>query len=101
MKNDLTLSPAAHAAISSMSAMRHGRPHAGLRIALPYVGASRLQVSMTDCPQAEDLAVVHGSARVYCEPAVVERLHGLRLDVQRNARGKLVFVVRHRPRTGS
>ncbi len=95
MKNELTLSPAAHAAISRLSSLPPGRPRAGLRIAPQYEGASRLQVSITDAPEAADLAVVHGSARVYCEPAAAERLHGGRLDVRRNDRGKLEFVVRH------
>ncbi len=98
VKTQLTLSPAAHAAISRLTALRKGRPHAGLRISPQYKGSSRLQVSMTDSPEAEDLAVVHGSARVYCEPAVAERLEGGRLDVQRNVLGRLEFVVRHAPR---
>jgi Fe-S cluster assembly iron-binding protein IscA len=98
VKNDLTLSPAAHAAISRLTSLRHAT-RAGLRIAPQYAGSSRLQVSIADAPEAEDLAAVHGSARVYCEPAAAARLRGGRLDVQRNDRGKLEFVVRHGPST--
>jgi Fe-S cluster assembly iron-binding protein IscA len=89
---DLILTPAAHALISKLAAIR-GRPRAGLRIAMPDAQTLKLSVAMTDSPWPGDIAVVHGNARVYCESGAASHLHGMRLDVRRDARGRLEFRV--------
>lgn len=75
------VTPRAAAQVAEIAA-REGRPRAGLRVAVDAGGCSGFQYrfALEDAPEAEDLVIEEGPARVFVDPVSLELLAGAELD---------------------
>ena len=75
------VTPRAAAQVAEIAA-REGRPRAGLRLAVDAGGCSGFQYrfALEDAPEAEDLVIEEGPARVFVDPVSLELLAGAELD---------------------
>jgi iron-sulfur cluster insertion protein len=75
------VTPRAAAQVAEIAA-REGRPQAGLRLAVDAGGCSGFQYrfALEDSPEAEDLVIQEGQARVFVDPVSLDLLAGAELD---------------------
>ncbi len=75
------VTPRAAAQVAEIAA-REGRPQAGLRLAVNAGGCSGFQYrfALEDAPEAEDLVIEEGPARVFVDPVSLDLLAGAELD---------------------
>jgi len=75
------VTPRAAAQVAEIAA-REGKPQAGLRLAVDAGGCSGFQYrfALEDAPEAEDLVIQEGSARVFVDPVSLDLLAGAELD---------------------
>jgi iron-sulfur cluster assembly accessory protein len=75
------VTPRAAAQVAEIAA-REGKPQAGLRLAVDAGGCSGFQYrfALEDAPEAEDLVIQEGPARVFVDPVSLDLLAGAELD---------------------
>lgn len=89
----LTLTKDALTVVRTFSDNPRLEPTSGVRIA-EQPATPNLQVRAVGEPQPDDLVVEQSGGRLYLQPQAARRVRGKVLDVRRDARGRVEFLLK-------